>query len=139
MQLGDEIMRKDSDLNQLRRVKAHKKRRCPHCQSDKWTWLGAVPITPEELEQHLLVRYRCDNCQNEFLVEEAKGSQGITAIPNECNYCHSSRLVKTSRQGADVQIWQCQQCNGYMVLEQPEEDGENSLDAESPGVIIVDK
>lgn len=62
---------------ELRRVKAHAKRRCPHCHSPKWDWIVAAPVTLAELEHHLLVRYRCRLRGREFLVEEAKRARGV--------------------------------------------------------------
>ena len=62
------VMSGSGKIEGLRRAKSQHKRRCPHCHSNKWDWLGAVPITAEELSRCLLVRYRCKKCCNEFLV-----------------------------------------------------------------------
>ncbi len=84
------------------------------CHSNKWTWLGAERVTPQQLEDFMLVRYRCDKCQREFLVEEAKGSRLVTGSVTSCVHCGSSRIEKASRPGADIELWVCKQCNGYM-------------------------
>jgi len=70
-------MHEKDEISGLRRVKAHHKRRCPYCSSNKWEWLGAVPTTFEELAQYLLVKYRCEKCGKEFLVEEAKKARYV--------------------------------------------------------------
>jgi DNA-directed RNA polymerase subunit RPC12/RpoP len=58
--------------------------------------LGAVPTTAEELEKYLLVKYRCERCGEEFLVEEAKGSSYVESV-EKCVHCGSKKLEKTSR------------------------------------------
>lgn len=103
---------------ELRRVLAHHKRRCPHCQSDKWTWLGAVPITPEELEKYLLVKYRCEKCGEKFLVEEAKRSRYVRNA-DRCVHCGSGDVERTSRDGADIELYRCRRCNAYMAVGEP--------------------
>lgn len=93
---------------------------CPTCRSNKWEWIAAVPITPEELERYLLLRYRCRKCHTEFLVEETKRSRFVTSI-EKCTHCGSSRsLRKTSKPGADIEIWQCSHCKGYMAVKPPD-------------------
>ena len=109
-------MSDEDQIDELTRVKAGRKRRCPHCQSNKWAWLGAVPTTVEELLQHLLVRYRCEKCGNEFLVEEEKGSRYV-ADTGCCTHCGSKNLERTSEEGADLEIWHCLQCGGYIALQ----------------------
>ena len=103
----------------LKRVKAHAKRRCPHCLSSKWRWRGAVPTTLEELGRHLLVRYRCEKCGGEFEVEEAKCSR-VVASAGRCVHCRSSERERCSRDGADVELWRCRRCNAYMIIESGE-------------------
>jgi transposase-like protein len=98
-----------------RRVIAHTRRRCPHCDSDKWHWEGAVPTTPEEISRYLLVRYRCQKCGGEFLVEEAKRSRVVRSA-EECAHCHSRSVEKCSREGADIELWRCRKCNAYMAI-----------------------
>lgn len=98
----------------MARVSAHSKRRCPHCGSSHWVWLGAVPTTPEELEKYLLTRYRCQNCGQEFLAEEAKRVRLATET-SRCIHCASKKIQRTSKPGADLEIYQCQQCHGYMA------------------------
>jgi transposase-like protein len=93
----------DLDPRLVRRVKAHGKRRCPHCQSSKWRWLSAVPISPEELLRYLLVRYRCEKCGSEFLVEEAKRSRLVDSA-ERCVHCRSRDVEKCSRAGADIEL-----------------------------------
>jgi ribosomal protein L37AE/L43A len=102
---------------ELRRVKAHAKRRCPHCHSPKWDWIGAEPVTLVELEHHLLVRYRCRLCGQEFLVEEAKRAR-VVAKAERCVHCDSDAVERTSRPGADAEIWRCRRCNAYMMVTQ---------------------
>ena len=99
----------------LKRVKAHAKRRCPHCLSSKWHWGGAVTTSLEELARHLLVRYRCAKCGGEFVVEEAKRSR-IVLSAERCVHCHSGDVERCSRDGADVELWRCGRCNAYMMV-----------------------
>ena len=99
----------------LRRVKAHAKRRCPRCLSNKWVWLGAAPTTLEELVRFLLVRYRCRACGLQFLVEEAKRSRVVRSA-KQCIHCESQDVQKTSHPGADVEVWRCRRCNAYMIV-----------------------
>jgi hypothetical protein len=115
-------MQHADETGQLRRVKEFAKRRCPHCGSDKWEWLGAVPTTPEELAEHLLVRYRCRKCKNEFLAEEARGARLVEST-TICVFCKSDKIEKTSVPGADLEIWRCRRCNGYMGINPPPETG----------------
>lgn len=98
-----------------KRVGAHQKRRCPHCQSNKWTWLGAVPISPEELAKYLLVKYRCERCSKEFLVEEAKKTRYVKSA-DRCVHCNSQDVEQTSKPDADIQLFCCRKCNAYMAI-----------------------
>lgn len=113
----------------LRRVMAHAKRRCPHCHSPKWGWIRAAPVTLDELEHHLLVQYRCSLCKRDFLVEEAKRAR-VVAKAERCVHCDSDALDRTSRPGADAEIWRCRRCNAYMMVAP---DGAN---AEQPGLVV---
>ena len=102
----------------------HKKggRRCPGCHSDKWEWVASVPITPEELERHLLARYRCLNCGTEFLFEDTRGTRWTRSV-DRCAHCTSDRkIVQISRDGADIELWQCQQCLGIMGIGPPDNE-----------------
>jgi hypothetical protein len=101
---------------ELARVKAHAKRRCPQCQSNRWRWMGAVPCTPEELCRHLLAHYRCRNCGAEFLVEEAKPAR-IVRSADRCVHCRSRNLELCSRTDADVVLWRCRRCNAYLLIQ----------------------
>lgn len=105
--------------DELKRIKAHRKRRCPHCDSDNWRWLGAVSTTREELTHYLLVRYRCKRCRAEFLVEEAKGARYVSTA-SRCVFCNSRSVEKTSGPDADIELWRCRQCNGYMAIGEPD-------------------
>src|SRR5262245_58141188 len=105
----------EGEVRRIERVKAHAKRRCPHCQSSKWQWKGAVPTSPQELSSYLLVRYRCEKCGSEFLVEEAKRSRMVVST-ERCVHCRSREVEKCSRQGADIELWRCRKCNGYMAV-----------------------
>lgn len=116
-------------IDGLHRLKAHAKRRCPQCQSPKWDWLGAVPTTLAELKHHLLARYRCRLCGCEFLVEEAKRAR-VVAKAERCVHCDSDALERTSRPGADAEIWRCRRCNAYMMVAP---DGTN---AGRPGLVV---
>lgn len=113
-----------------KRVGAHQKRRCPHCQSNKWTWLGAVPISPEELAKYLLVKYRCETCGKNFLVEEAKRTRYVRSA-ERCVHCHSRSIERTSRPGADIQLFCCRKCNAYMAIA-PNSDEEPFLVIDTP-------
>ncbi|MCX7012963.1 MAG: hypothetical protein NTW86_10475, partial [Candidatus Sumerlaeota bacterium] len=97
MEDGDKAQR-------LPRVLAHRTRKCPYCQSNKWRWLGAVPITPDELARHLLTRYLCEKCGKEFLAEEAERARYVASAAT-CVHCGSSRVEKTSKPDADLEIW----------------------------------
>ena len=101
----------------LQRIKAHAKRRCPSCQSDKWSWEEAVPISLEELSCFLLVKYRCTKCGELFLVEEAKRSR-IVQSAERCAQCQSRDVERLSHSSADVDLRRCRKCNAYMVVEQ---------------------
>ena len=122
------------DPQELKRVPAHHKRRCPHCQSDNWTWLGAVPITPEELAKYLLVRYRCAKCGREFLVEEAKRSRYVRSA-DRCVHCASRDIERTSRDGADIELYRCRRCNAYMVVGDPSTGSSPIIVADSGNVL----
>lgn len=110
---------KTSDIS---RIKAHHKRKCPHCDSNKWEWLGAVPTSSEELASYLLVKYSCKKCGNTFLAEEAKKSRYVKSA-DKCVYCNSSNIEQTSKPNADIKIFRCRKCNAYMVIGEPVEDG----------------
>lgn len=112
----------------MHRISRHRKRRCPNCSSDKWERLETVPTTPEELELYLLVHYRCRRCSTEFLVEEAKGSKYVSN-PSQCVHCGSERVEKISKEDADLELWICRQCNGFMGVQEPNLD--NSADPEA--------
>jgi DNA-directed RNA polymerase subunit RPC12/RpoP len=111
-------MNRRGEIDGLRRVKSHHKRRCPHCHSSKWDWLGAVSITIEELPRYLLVRYRCKKCGNQFLVEEAKKARYVTSA-DRCAHCNSPDVEQTSGPDADVGVFRCRKCNAYMVIGGP--------------------
>jgi len=98
-------------------VRRGHKRRCPYCGSNKWEFIGAVPTTPEILLEYLLVRYKCLNCSEEFLAEEGGGSRYVTSA-KKCFNCQSGNTEKISREGADLELWRCKQCNAYMGIEQ---------------------
>jgi|GEM_PF-2140035 len=106
------------EIEGLRRVKSYHKRRWPHCHSNKWDWLGAVPITIEELSYYLLVRYRCRKCGNEFVVEEGKKARYVTRA-DRCAHCNSPDIEQASKPGADVGVFRCRKCNAYMVVGEP--------------------
>ena len=109
-----------AESSELPRVKSHQKRWCPECQSNRWTWRGAVPVTLEELAKYLLVKYQCQKCQAQFLVEEAKGARVVSSV-ERCVGCGSTRMEKTSSSGADIEIYRCKQCNCYMAIGPPGE------------------
>ena len=115
-------MQGKDEISGLLRVEAHRKRRCPHCKSNKWEWLGAVPISSEELAMDLLVKYSCKKCGNTFLAEEAKKSRYVKSA-DKCVYCSSSDIEQTSKPNADIKIFRCRKCNAYMVIGEPVEDG----------------
>ena len=123
-------MTSDMNRSMLSRVPAHRKRRCPHCQSNKWEWLGAMPITPEELEKHLLVRYRCEKCSREFLVEEAKRSRYVKTA-ERCVHCGSQDVEQTSKPDADLEIYRCRRCNTFMAIDPASEGGASGPDQNS--------
>ncbi len=112
-------------------------RRCPGCQSDKWEWVESIPLTPEELEQYLLAKYRCLKCGVEFLFEDRRGTRWVRTV-ERCAHCRSSRRLKRiSRDGADIELWQCQQCLGIMGIGPPDiEPGDSSLTSRSPPMKI---
>jgi len=118
----------NDEESQLPRVRAHAKRRCPHCGSSRWNWLGAVPITPEDLSRFLVVKYRCLKCKTTFLVEEAKRCRFVRSA-NRCVGCGSSNLERTSREGADIEIYRCKQCNAYMAIGDPNQVGPLIVDS----------
>ena len=97
-----------------------KARKCPDCQSNKWEFVESVPITPEELEKYLLVKYKCLNCEEEFLVEESSKKTKIVKSAKKCFDCNSEFVEKISREGADIELFMCKQCRAYMAIEQNE-------------------
>jgi transposase-like protein len=108
-------------------VKKDSKRWCPYCSSNKWEFVESIPIRPEVLEQHLLVKYKCLKCNKIFLAEEGVKSKVVKSA-KQCFNCKSKNILKTSTEDADVEIYQCKQCHGYMMIDN------NSGDS----VIIVD-
>ena len=92
------------------------KRRCPHCNSNKWEFVESIPITPEMLEEYLLVKYKCSMCDKEFLAEEDAKSKFVTSA-NKCFNCQSGNVEKISREGADIELYMCKQCHAYMGIE----------------------
>ena len=60
------------------------------------------------------MKYECMKCRHEFFVEEAKGAKYVTSV-SKCTYCKSRKIERTSNGTADVEVWMCRQCNGYMV------------------------
>ena len=93
------------------------KRRCPECgsHSKKWVFVEAVPVTPEVLQEYLLVKYRCSKCNKEFLAEEGRGTRYVKSA-ERCYSCNSKNVEKVSREGADIELYQCRQCNAYMGI-----------------------
>ena len=115
-------MAEKDEIHKLRRVKSHHARKCPHCDSNKWEWLGAVHVTLEELSKYLLVKYRCLKCDNEFLVEEAKRSRYVSDV-KRCIHCNSTNIEKTSTEGADIELYRCRKCNAYMAIGETDNEG----------------
>ena len=101
----------------MKRVKKGLKRKCPYCESNKWDFVEAVPITPKELEEYLLVKYKCLKCEKEFLVEEGAKSKYVKSA-GKCSNCGSGNVEKVSREGADIELFMCKQCHAYMGIEQ---------------------
>jgi hypothetical protein len=99
----------------MKKVPAGKQRHCPHCKSDKWTWLEAVPITIEELQHHMLHKYKCNNCKRMFEVEEKAGTKWVESA-NRCFNCNSPNIEKLSNPGSDIRLYRCKQCNGFMGI-----------------------
>ena len=116
------------EIGKFSRVKTHHKRKCPHCDSNKCQWLGAVSTPLEELAHYLLVRYSCEKCGNEFLVEEAKKARYVKNA-DKCVHCNSSDIEQTSKPDADIQLFRCRKCNAYMAIGDP---------TEKNGPVIVD-
>lgn len=100
-------------------VKKDSKRWCPYCNSNKWEFLEAVQVTPEILQQYLLVKYRCLKCNKEFLAEEGVKSKYVDSA-DECFHCQSRNIEKISKEGADIELYRCRQCHGYMAIKQDE-------------------
>jgi len=99
----------------MKTVKKGRKRRCPECGSDKWDFIEAVPVTREILLQYLLVKYKCLKCNNVFLVEEGVGSRYVKSAES-CFHCKSKKVNKISREGADIELYQCEQCGAFMGI-----------------------
>lgn len=115
-------MQGKDEISSLRRVKAHGRRWCPHCDSNKWEWLGAVPTAIEELAKYLLVKYRCKKCGNKFLVEEAKRARYVRSA-DRCAHCNSPNIEQTSQPDADIELFRCRKCNAYMAIADPTANG----------------
>ena len=101
----------------MKTVKKDHKRRCPHCKSNKWEFLESVPVTPETLEEYLLVKYKCLKCNEEFLAQEGKKSKYVDSA-DRCIHCKSRNIEKISREGADIELYLCNQCHAYMAIDQ---------------------
>ena len=101
----------------MKRLEKGRKRRCPECNtsSKNWVFLEAVPVTPEVLMDYLLVKYRCSKCNKTFLAEEGKKTRYVKSA-ERCYSCKSKRIEKISREGADIELYQCRQCNAYMGI-----------------------
>ncbi len=115
-------MQDKDKTSDILRIKAHHKRKCPHCDSNKWEWLGAVSTSSEELASYLLIKYSCKKCSNTFLAEEAKKSRYVKSA-DKCVYCNSSNIEQTSKPNVDIKIFRCRKCNAYMIIGEPVEDG----------------
>lgn len=101
----------------MKTVKKGHKRRCPYCGSNKWEFIGAVPTTPEVMVEYLLVRYKCLQCNELLLAEEEAGSKYVKSA-EKCFNCQSRNIEKISKEGADLELFRCKQCSGYMGIEQ---------------------
>ena len=101
----------------MERVKKGHKRRCPYCTSNKWEFLESVPVTPEILQEYLLVKYKCFKCSKDFFVEEGVKSKYVVSA-ERCYHCKSRNVKKISREGADIELYNCNQCHAYMAIEQ---------------------
>jgi transposase-like protein len=98
-------------------VKKGLKRWCPYCKSNKWEFVESIPTTPEMLEEYLLVKYKCLKCSMEFLAEEGGRSKYVVSAES-CYNCQSRNVKKISREGADIELFICNQCHSYMGIEQ---------------------
>jgi len=105
------------ELVNCKRVVAHAKRRCPHCGSGRWDRIGTIPDTIEAIEKALLVQYRCEKCGEDFVAEEAKGAVYVEDA-SACCHCGSRKVVQTSREGADMRLFVCLQCHGWMGVDE---------------------
>jgi len=102
---------------ELKVVPLGRKRRCPYCGSNKWKRIQAEPITLEELlSKGLKTRYLCKNCKREFLVEEGFKARLVKSV-ERCVFCQSKRKIeKVSKPDADLELYRCGQCGGYMGI-----------------------
>jgi DNA-directed RNA polymerase subunit RPC12/RpoP len=100
----------------MKTVKKGLKRWCPYCKSNKWEFIESVPITLEMLQKYLLVKYKCLKCDKEFLAEEGTKSKYVTSA-ERCFNCQSKNVNKISREGADIELYMCNQCHAYMGIE----------------------
>lgn len=101
----------------MKTVKKGLKRKCPYCESNKWEFAESIPITSEEFEKYLLVKYKCLKCGKEFLTEEGVKSKYVNSV-KKCFNCQSGNIEKISREGADIELFMCKQCHAYMGIEQ---------------------
>jgi DNA-directed RNA polymerase subunit RPC12/RpoP len=94
-------------------VKKRRSRRCPKCGSNKWDFIEAVQVPLETLLQYLLVKYRCLKCGEVFLSEEGRGTRYVKSA-ERCFSCDSKKINKISKEGADMELYQCGQCGAFM-------------------------
>jgi transposase-like protein len=103
---------------QLRRVKVRThgtKRKCPFCQSSNWHWLKTIPTTIEELNEYLLMLFKCEKCGQIFEAEE-KGRAELVESTDRCFNCQSKNVFKVSKPNADIELYFCKQCHCYMGI-----------------------
>ena len=67
-------------------------------------------------------------CKTTFLVEEAKRSRFVHSA-EKCVACGSLNVEKTSREGADIEIYRCRQCNAYMAIGDIDQSGPLMVDS----------
>ena len=95
------------------------KRRCPHCQSNKWKWVETLPTSVKTIGKYLLMRYECENCGKRFLADE-RAKAKLVSSAERCFRCNSRNIALISKPDADIDLYFCRQCHCYMrILDLP--------------------
>lgn len=101
----------------LRVVNIDDPRRCPHCGSNKWSWLKTIPTSPKTIGQSRLMRDECETCREEFFAVEKAHAEQVDGPVYKCVHCEGPHITKISKPNIDIDLYFCEQCRSYMGVE----------------------